>query len=215
MELTSDEDFLSRANEVAAASVDNPVEAIAKSFVNDTPKIGIAIKSYLSWLVARNFSGTTDKVEFFAKESPPVIEDSKDLLLCARALLNVINSFAVPEKNGACLEYEILRTLWNKFSVDQEKKFMRDENMKPSKVFGRSALVLVYPTIMAVLSDDLNASKLVVNGLEKGQVLHFFEHFGFLLSRNSDDSMLIWSEDELSKRSTLRKEMAEQRKSGS
>ena len=84
-------------------------ETLASWFVDDdVPKIDVAVKSYMSLVVARNLTASTlDEANNDLKLS------SKDALTCARILLRSINSHEIPKYDKLDIQHKTLITLWN------------------------------------------------------------------------------------------------------
>ncbi len=142
------------------------IEAHAQSLVdNDSPKIDSAVKSYLSLVAARSVVASeidvlSENVKSCDHYQHLNTMGMKDALTCARKLLNGINTTLIPkmaeeeevpeEKDNAInkanedhdeIKDNVTRIVWNRLVA------LKNKDMKPSKVFGRRALIVVYPFI--------------------------------------------------------------------
>lgn len=143
------------------------IEAHAKSLVdNDLPKIDSAVKSYLSLVAAR--SVVASEIDVLSENVKSCSDhhqqlntmDMKDALTCARKLLNGMNTTLIPkmaeeeevpegkdnDNNKTNEEHDeikdnVTRIVWNRLVA------LKNKDMKPSKVFGRKTLIVVYPFI--------------------------------------------------------------------
>mmetsp|Transcript_97 Transcript_97/g.211 ORF Transcript_97/g.211 Transcript_97/m.211 type:complete len:373 (-) Transcript_97:48-1166(-) len=153
------------------------------------------------------------------------VDANRCALICARNLLTTINSTKIPplageDIKGKCddatanqLEKEVIRILWNwsisKTSDSNLPKSIDNKKSKPSKLFGKKALVIVYPYIIerfrrGLKKDETNKSPvsfsdqsnnllqsisdeelppvLPPTGIDIGQWEAFYFEFGELLS---------------------------------
>jgi len=142
------------------------IEAHAQSLVdNDAPKIDSAVKSYLSLVAARSVVASeidvlSENVKSCDHYQQLNTMGMKDALTCARKLLNGINTTLIPkmaeeevvpeEKDNAInkaneehdeIKDNVTRIVWNRLVA------LKNKDMKPGKVFGRRALIVVYPFI--------------------------------------------------------------------
>ena len=138
----------------------------AQSLVdNDAPKIDSAVKSYLSLVAARSVVASeidvlSENVKSCEHHQQLNTMGMKDALTCARKLLNGINTTLIPKvakeevvpeekdngNNTANEEHDeikdnVTRIVWNRLVA------LENKDMKPSKVFGRKTLIVVYPFI--------------------------------------------------------------------
>ncbi len=142
------------------------IEAHAQSLVdNDSPKIDSAVKSYLSLVAARSVVASeidvlSENVKSCDHYQQLNSMDMKSALTCARKLLNGINTTLIPkmateevvpeekddDNNNTDEDHDeikdnVTRMVWNRLVA------LKNKDMKPSKVFGRKTLIVVYPFI--------------------------------------------------------------------
>lgn len=141
------------------------IEAHAQSLVdNDAPKIDSAVKSYLSLVAARSVVASeidvlSENVKSCDHHQQLNTMGMKDALTCARKLLNGINTTLIPkvaeeevpeekdnDNNKSNEEHDeikdnVTRIVWNRLVA------LKNKDMKPSKIFGRKTLIVVYPFI--------------------------------------------------------------------
>eukprot|EP00574_Skeletonema_japonicum_P006206 CAMPEP_0201722894 /NCGR_PEP_ID=MMETSP0593-20130828/7102_1 /ASSEMBLY_ACC=CAM_ASM_000672 /TAXON_ID=267983 /ORGANISM="Skeletonema japonicum, Strain CCMP2506" /LENGTH=301 /DNA_ID=CAMNT_0048213901 /DNA_START=111 /DNA_END=1016 /DNA_ORIENTATION=+ len=142
------------------------IEAHAKSLVDDdTPKIDSAVKSYLSLVAARSVVASeidvlSENVKSFDAQVKLNSMDMKSALVCARKLLNGINTTVVPRRNGKEEEKDESDDGGSKNEINDEtqqmmnaathivwNRLVENKDMKPSKVLGRKSLKVAWPYI--------------------------------------------------------------------
>ena len=188
-------------------------EKLASWFVDDdVPKIDVAVKSYMSLVVARNLTASTlDEANNDLKLS------SKDALTCARILLRSINSHEIPKYDKLDIQHKTLITLWN---ATQKPTSNSKVSLKPTKVFGKRAMQILYKNILAEIERNYR-SCLDQSGeglLHIENTLAFCREFAALLNDKNDMSSLVWSRDhgktEMAQRHLQRQQQAHERTLG-
>ena len=223
-------DFGSRAAAAAAralsqAGQDNPAEVLARSLAADAVKISDAARAYASLVAARSMTAAVAEAAsaagadaegepraLFAGSGNP----ARSGLLCARALLALVNSTEIPPPvagegtdagkvsgTGADeMEEDVVRIVWN--SLVGKAAEDRWGMARPSKVLGRRCLVRAYPHVLGRLGEG---GKLLPADVDREEALTFFREFGTLLGDadgqlhapgpddSDDDSALLWAAD--------------------
>mmetsp|Transcript_19594 Transcript_19594/g.42662 ORF Transcript_19594/g.42662 Transcript_19594/m.42662 type:complete len:294 (-) Transcript_19594:3905-4786(-) len=222
-----------------ALSATNPAEALAKSLTDaDMPKITTAAKNYASLVAARSLTTSQTDAAPASTEAAAASNDGrsggevlctfhktenpgKASLLCARALLLVINSTEIPDSTTSPgsstsaisdqnLEREVVRIVWNGLVKKYREGGADPAASKPSMVLGRRSLVHAYPQVLERIrrgegeeGGDGGETSLLPANVDHNEAMAFFEEFGKLLlplgSRDNenedDDGELIWSID--------------------
>jgi len=162
-------------------------EAIAQSLAQDRPTIDAAIKTYMSWIVARSLT-QDEKVT------------NAEALSYARVLLKAINGYKFDISKSTTTISGVVAQVWNG---------LVESDQKPSRFLGRVALLRAWDGIVASISTEDEQTELSL--LEFGELLKDYK-----AKEPTKDSKahLIWDEPgaELERRRQRRTKRAEDNK---
>jgi hypothetical protein len=134
---------------------------------DDVPKIESGVKSYLSLVAAR--SATVREIDVVEVSSLKVMGETNETakciflenanrssLVCARALLNGINTTLLPSSLTAVhnskssveeeLQHNVVQVIWNGL-INVSASPNEKKRLRPSKILGREALIVAYPFV--------------------------------------------------------------------